>query len=105
MGQSDNLDRPSPGFDSVQEAIHDIAAGKFVVVLDDEDRENEGDLIIAAEKMTSSDVAFMVNHTSGLVCVGMEGRDLDRLNLPQMVDKNKSTDAMGTAFTVSVDLK
>jgi 3,4-dihydroxy 2-butanone 4-phosphate synthase/GTP cyclohydrolase II len=103
--QSDNLDRPSPGFDSVQDAIHDIAAGKFVVVLDDEDRENEGDLIIAAEKMTSSDVAFMVNHTSGLICVGMEARDLDRLNLPQMVDQKKSTDAMGTAFTVSVDLK
>ena len=75
----------------MQDAIHDIAAGKFVVVLDDEDRENEGDLIIAAEKMTSSDVAFMVNHTSGLICVGMEGKDLDRLELPQMVDKVRQT--------------
>ena len=52
-----------------------------MVVLDDEDRENEGDLIIAAEKMTDEDVAFMVNHTSGLICVGMDGKDLDRLEL------------------------
>ena len=74
-----------------------------MVVLDDEDRENEGDLIIAAEKMTDEDVAFMVNHTSGLICVGMDGKDLDRLELPPMVAKNQ--DAMGTAFTVSVDLK
>ena len=95
--------RPTPGFDSIQDAIHDIAKGKFVVVLDDEDRENEGDLIIAAEKMTDEDVAFMVNHTSGLICVGMDGKDLDRLELPPMVAKNQ--DAMGTAFTVSVDLK
>jgi len=97
------LFQPTPGFDTIQDAIHDIAKGKFVVVLDDEDRENEGDLIIAAEKMQASDAAFMVNHTSGLICVGMEGEDLDRLGLHQMVEKGN--DAMGTAFTVSVDLK
>ena len=60
-----------------------------MVVLDDEDRENEGDLIIPAEKVTAADVAFMVNHTSGLICVGMEGKDLDRLELPLMVDESK----------------
>ena len=103
--EEDKLFKPTPGFDSIQDAIHDMAKGKFVVVLDDEDRENEGDLIIAAEKMTHDDVAFMVNHTSGLICVGMEGKDLDRLDIPQMVDEKKSTDSMGTAFTVSVDLK
>ena len=74
------------------------------MVLDDEDRENEGDLIIAAEKMSADDVAFMVNHTSGLICVGMEGKDLERLEIPQMVDDGKANDSMGTAFTVSVDL-
>jgi len=104
--QVDNqLFRPTPGFDAIEDAIHDIARGEFVVVLDDEDRENEGDLIIAAEKCTSDKVAFMVNHTSGLICVGMEGATLDKLEIPPMVDERKSTDSMGTAFTVSVDLK
>jgi len=103
--EDSELFKPTPGFDSIQDAIHDIAKGKFVVVLDDEDRENEGDLIIAAEKMTSESCAFMVNHTSGLICVGMEGKDLDRLDIPPMVEDRNNSDSMGTAFTVSVDLK
>lgn len=80
-----HLDQPSEGFDSIQSALDDLAAGKFVVVLDDEDRENEGDLIIAADKMTTESMAFMVEYTSGVVCIAMEGSDLDRLRLPLMV--------------------
>ena len=93
----------TPGFASVRDALDEIAKGRFVVVLDDEDRENEGDLIIAAEKVTAEDMAFMVNHTSGLVCVGMTGENCDRLKLPQMVKGEANSDAMRTAFTVSVD--
>lgn len=92
------------GFASIPEALEDIACGKFVVVLDDEDRENEGDLIIAGDKMTTEATAFMVEHTSGLICTAMTGDDLDRLNLPLMVDSAENKEAMRTAFTISVDL-
>lgn len=95
----------APGFSSIPDALADIAAGKFVVVTDDADRENEGDLIMAAERMTPAAMAFMVEHTSGIVCVGMTGADLDRLQLPLMVPTPENEEAMTTAFTVSVDLK
>ncbi|AJC59805.1 bifunctional 3,4-dihydroxy-2-butanone-4-phosphate synthase/GTP cyclohydrolase II [Streptomyces sp. 769] len=87
--------------DPVERAIADIAAGRPVVVVDDENRENEGDLIVAAEKATPEIVAFMMSECRGLICAPMEGADLDRLDLPQMVERN--TESMGTAFTVSVD--
>lgn len=87
--------------DPVERAIADIAAGRPVVVVDDEDRENEGDLIIAAEKATPELVAFMMTECRGLICVPMEVPELDRLELPQMVEAN--TESMQTAFTVSVD--
>ncbi|AQU69722.1 bifunctional 3,4-dihydroxy-2-butanone-4-phosphate synthase/GTP cyclohydrolase II [Streptomyces niveus] len=87
--------------DPVERAIIDIAAGRPVVVVDDEDRENEGDLVIAAEKATPEIVAFMMSECRGLICAPMEGDELDRLELPQMVDHN--TESMRTAFTVSVD--
>ncbi|WP_329458819.1 bifunctional 3,4-dihydroxy-2-butanone-4-phosphate synthase/GTP cyclohydrolase II [Streptomyces sp. NBC_01497] len=87
--------------DPVEQAIADIAAGRPVVVVDDEDRENEGDLVIAAEKATPEIVAFMMSECRGLICAPMEGAELDRLELPQMVGQN--TEAMRTAFTVSVD--
>ncbi|KNE78828.1 MULTISPECIES: bifunctional 3,4-dihydroxy-2-butanone-4-phosphate synthase/GTP cyclohydrolase II [Streptomyces] len=87
--------------DPVERAIADIAAGRPVVVVDDEDRENEGDLIVAAEKATPEIVAFMMTECRGLICAPMEGDTLDRLELPQMVRDN--TESMGTAFTVSVD--
>ncbi|MFI6692627.1 bifunctional 3,4-dihydroxy-2-butanone-4-phosphate synthase/GTP cyclohydrolase II [Streptomyces sp. NPDC050433] len=87
--------------DPVERAIMDIAAGRPVVVVDDEDRENEGDLVIAAEKATPEIVAFMMSECRGLICAPMEGTELDRLELPQMVDHN--TESMRTAFTVSVD--
>jgi len=91
-------------FASVEEALQDVAMGKFVVVLDDEGRENEGDLIAAAGVATPEAMAFMVRHTSGLICVGMEGSDLDRLDLPLMVGDKDNKDNYTTAFTVSVDL-
>ena len=87
--------------DPVEQAIADIAAGRPVVVVDDEDRENEGDLVIAAEKATPEIIAFMMSECRGLICAPMEGDELDRLRLPQMVEDN--TESMKTAFTVSVD--
>ncbi|MER5443828.1 bifunctional 3,4-dihydroxy-2-butanone-4-phosphate synthase/GTP cyclohydrolase II [Streptomyces sp. NPDC002790] len=87
--------------DPVEMAIRDIAAGRPVVVVDDEDRENEGDLVVAAEKITPEIVAFMMSECRGLICAPMEGAELDRLELPQMVGNN--TESMQTAFTVSVD--
>ncbi|MFG2432231.1 bifunctional 3,4-dihydroxy-2-butanone-4-phosphate synthase/GTP cyclohydrolase II [Streptomyces sp. NPDC048590] len=87
--------------DPVEQAIRDIAAGRPVVVVDDEDRENEGDLVIAAEKATPEIVAFMMSECRGLICAPMENDELERLELPQMVSHN--TESMKTAFTVSVD--
>jgi 3,4-dihydroxy 2-butanone 4-phosphate synthase/GTP cyclohydrolase II len=87
--------------DTVEQAVADIAAGRPVVVVDDADRENEGDLVVAAEKITAQTVAFMMSECRGLICVPMEGPALDRLDLPQMVRDN--TESMRTAFTVSVD--
>src|ERR1700712_4473584 len=89
--------------DSVERAIKEIAAGKPVVVVDDEDRENEGDLIFAAEMVTPELVAFAMTFCRGLLCVPMEGAALDRLDLMQMVPDN--TESMKTAFTVSVDAR
>ncbi|MFJ3767722.1 bifunctional 3,4-dihydroxy-2-butanone-4-phosphate synthase/GTP cyclohydrolase II [Streptomyces sp. NPDC090082] len=87
--------------DPVEQAIRDIAAGRPVVVVDDEDRENEGDLVIAAEKATPEIIAFMMSECRGLICAPMEDEELERLELPQMVAHN--TESMRTAFTVSVD--
>jgi 3,4-dihydroxy 2-butanone 4-phosphate synthase/GTP cyclohydrolase II len=90
-------------FDSIERAVADIAAGKAVVVVDDEDRENEGDLIFAAEKATPELLAFMVRHTSGYVCVPLTGEVCDRLGLPPMYSTNQ--DKHGTAYTVTVDAR
>jgi 3,4-dihydroxy 2-butanone 4-phosphate synthase/GTP cyclohydrolase II len=92
------------GFDSIEDALHDLRQGKFVVVLDDEDRENEGDLIMNADKMTTEAMAFMVEYTSGVICISMEGADMDRLRLPLMVDSAANNESMYTAFTITIDL-
>ncbi|HVW68190.1 MAG TPA: 3,4-dihydroxy-2-butanone-4-phosphate synthase [Steroidobacteraceae bacterium] len=91
------------GLNSIDEILDDLRAGRMVVIMDDEDRENEGDLIMAAERATPEAVAFMIRHTSGIICVPMEEEGLLRLQLPQMVMAN--SDSYRTAFTVSVDLK
>src|SRR5437764_399732 len=80
-----------------------MAAGELVIVADDEDRENEGDLIMAAERATPEKLAFMIRHTSGIICQPMTGDRLDQLDLPQMVEQN--TESKRTAFTVSVDAR
>ncbi|MEV0601758.1 bifunctional 3,4-dihydroxy-2-butanone-4-phosphate synthase/GTP cyclohydrolase II [Streptomyces sp. NPDC050315] len=97
----DGPDAADLTLDPVERAIADIAAGRPVVVVDDESRENEGDLVLAAEKATPEIVAFMMSECRGLICAPMEGPELDRLELPQMVQNN--TESMQTAFTVSVD--
>jgi 3,4-dihydroxy 2-butanone 4-phosphate synthase / GTP cyclohydrolase II len=95
---------PTPGaLNSVDELLGELRAGRMVVIMDDEDRENEGDLIMAAEFATPETVAFMIRHTSGIICVPMEEERLARLELPQMVPTNNETHR--TAFTVSVDVR
>ncbi|MGY2023143.1 bifunctional 3,4-dihydroxy-2-butanone-4-phosphate synthase/GTP cyclohydrolase II [Nocardia gipuzkoensis] len=87
--------------DTVPAAVAAIASGAMALVVDDEDRENEGDLVLAAEKATAANIGFLVRHTSGVLCVPMAGSDLDRLELPPMTAVNQ--DPKGTAYTVSVD--
>lgn len=86
---------------SIELALNALKDGKFIVVADDQDRENEGDLILAAEKVTPQSIAFMVRHTSGIICLSMLEERLKELQLPQMVSDNKESNR--TAFTVSVD--
>jgi 3,4-dihydroxy 2-butanone 4-phosphate synthase/GTP cyclohydrolase II len=93
----------SPGLNSVEDIVADVKAGRMVLIMDDEDRENEGDLIMAAEFATPEAVAFMIRHTSGIICVPMEEDRLARLDLPQMVASN--SESHRTAFTVSVDAR
>src|SRR6266513_4934021 len=90
-------------FASVESAIAAIGRGEIVVVVDDEDRENEGDLIMAAEAATPENIAFFLKHTSGLICVPMTGERIDELDLPLMVAMN--TESQRTAFTISVDFR
>jgi 3,4-dihydroxy 2-butanone 4-phosphate synthase / GTP cyclohydrolase II len=87
----------------MEEIIEDIKAGKMVIVCDDEDRENEGDLTMAAELVTPEDINFMATHGRGLICLPMAEEILDRLEIPQMITHNSSR--MGTAFTVSIEAK
>ncbi|MDU2065962.1 MAG: bifunctional 3,4-dihydroxy-2-butanone-4-phosphate synthase/GTP cyclohydrolase II [Sporomusaceae bacterium] len=88
-------------FNTIEEAIEDIKQGKMIVVVDDEDRENEGDLLMAAEKVTPEAVNFMATHARGLICMPVDGARLDELEIHPMVENN--TDNHETAFTVSVD--
>ena len=88
---------------AIPDIIDAIRNGDMVVITDDENRENEGDLIVAAERLTTSQMAFMIRYTSGIICLPMEGQRLAELNLPQMVAQN--TDRRGTAFTHSIDAK
>jgi 3,4-dihydroxy 2-butanone 4-phosphate synthase / GTP cyclohydrolase II len=90
-------------FATIPDAIDEIARGRMVIVVDDADRENEGDLIVAAEKITPETIAFMVRYTSGVICMPVTGERLDELHIPLMVAAN--TDHQRTAFTVSVDAR
>ncbi|MBX4861173.1 3,4-dihydroxy-2-butanone-4-phosphate synthase [Rhizobium sophorae] len=86
---------------TIEDAISAIASGKMVVVVDDQNRENEGDIVVAADAVTPETIAFMMTHARGLVCIAMEGQRLDALDIPLMVPNN--TESHKTAFTVSVD--
>ncbi len=88
---------------TVDEAIDQIRAGKCVIVVDDEDRENEGDLIVAADKVTPDIINFMATHGRGLICMPLEGKRLDELQVPMMVQRNSTP--QGTAFAVSIEAK
>jgi len=88
---------------SIEQALEDIKAGKMVILVDDEDRENEGDLTIAAEKITPEIINFMARYGRGLICLSMTGEKLDSLNLPMMVKDN--TSPFNTGFTVSIEAK
>ncbi|WIX80960.1 3,4-dihydroxy-2-butanone-4-phosphate synthase [Amycolatopsis carbonis] len=93
--------RPSSGLNTVAAALLDLRSGRPVIVVDDEDREIEGDLIMAAQHATPQALAFYLRHTSGLICAPMTPEIADRLQLPPMVQVNE--DPAGTAYTVSVD--
>ncbi len=94
---------PKPPFTTVDDAIKLIAQGRMVIVVDDEDRENEGDLTMAADSVSAEDIAFIRRYASGVVCVPMVTERLEQLDLPQMVERNEAR--LGTAFTVSVDAR
>ena len=98
----DENSESTSAFCSVPEAIAAIARGKPIVVVDDEDRENEGDLIIASEAATPEALAFFVRYTSGVICVSLTGERLDELQIPLMVRDN-NTESQRTAFTYTVD--
>ncbi|TKY60245.1 Bifunctional riboflavin biosynthesis protein RIBA 1 [Spatholobus suberectus] len=97
-----DLDCPTQGFSSIPEAIEDIRQGKLVIVVDDEDRENEGDLIMAASMVTPKAIAFIVKYGTGIVCVSMKEDDLERLQLPLMVTQKNNGEKLCTAFTVTL---
>lgn len=100
-----NPDTTPLRLDPVEEAIAAIARGEIVVVADDEDRENEGDLIMAADAATEASITFFVRHTSGVICVALSGERCSDLRLPLMVPPIANNEAQGTAFTVTVDLR
>jgi len=93
----------STDFSTIQEAIEDIRADRFLIIVDDEDRENEGDLALAAEKVTADAINFMASHGRGLICLPIIGQRLDELQIPLMVQQN--TSKFSTAFTVSIEAK
>jgi 3,4-dihydroxy 2-butanone 4-phosphate synthase/GTP cyclohydrolase II len=91
-------------FDTIDDAVEAIARGRIVVVTDDEHRENEGDLIMAADAATAESIAFFVRHTSGVICAALPGDRCDDLDLPLMVPPAANDDPFRTAFTITVDL-
>ncbi|MBM4405764.1 MAG: bifunctional 3,4-dihydroxy-2-butanone-4-phosphate synthase/GTP cyclohydrolase II [Chloroflexi bacterium] len=90
---------------TIEEAVRDLRAGKFLILVDDEDRENEGDLAIAAEMVTPEAIAFMAKHARGLICIPMTRQRLDDLQIPMMVHDQDNSSQFGTAFTVSVEAR
>src|SRR2546423_2141961 len=92
-------------FATIEEAIVEIQEGRLIIIVDDEDRENEGDLMVAAEKVTPEAINFMAKHGHGLICLSMTGQRLDELNIPLMVSDHSNTSQYGTTFCVSIETK
>src|SRR5256885_2956221 len=92
-------------FATIEEAIAEIQEGRIIIIVDDEDRENEGDLMIAAEKVTPEAINFMATHGRGLICLAMTGQRLEELQIPLMVSDHSNTSPYGTAFCVSIEAR
>src|SRR5499427_5718218 len=92
-------------FATIEDALQDVLDGQMVIIVDDEDRENEGDLMVAAEKVTPDAINFMATHGRGLVCLAMTGQRLDDLQIPLMVSDHSNTSPYGTAFCVSIEAR
>src|SRR5215831_18963393 len=92
-------------FATIEEAINEIQEGRLVIIVDDEDRENEGDLMIAAEKVTPDAINFMATYGRGLICLPMTGQRLDELHIPLMVSDHSNTSSYGTAFCVTIEAR
>jgi 3,4-dihydroxy 2-butanone 4-phosphate synthase/GTP cyclohydrolase II len=90
---------------SIPAAIAEIKAGRMIVLVDDEDRENEGDLCMAADAVTPEAINFMAMHGRGLICLPMQGDQLERLRLAMMVPDNENSSGFGTAFTISIEAR
>lgn len=93
----------NPKFQSIQEILADFKQGRMVILVDDEDRENEGDIIIAADFIAPEAINFMSKHARGLICLALHPDQIDRLQLPQMVSEDKNSSPNKTAFTVSIE--
>jgi 3,4-dihydroxy-2-butanone 4-phosphate synthase len=92
-------------FEKIEQAIKELQRGDFIILIDDENRENEGDLVIAAEKVTPSKINYLIKNGRGLVCIPMLGERLDQLKLPLMITDSNNTENTKCAFTISVDAK
>ena len=104
-GHAGHDPRPESVLSTIEEAIEDIRAGRMVILVDDEDRENEGDLCMAAEAVTPEAVNFMATHGRGLICMPMEERLLEKLELPLMVPDHENSTGFGTGFTISIEAR
>jgi len=97
--------RPGPGLSTISEALADIAAGKMIILIDDEDRENEGDLCMAADKVTPEAINFMAKFGRGLICLPLDEARMERLRLNKMVPDYENTASFGTAFMISIEAR
>src|SRR5207249_3054383 len=101
--EEDDVTRRKSAIATIEDAIEEFRNGRFVIIIDDEDRENEGDLTLPAQFITPDAINFMARYGRGLICIAMEGERLERLRIPAMTDRNES--AFNTAFTVSVEAR
>lgn len=103
QASTSNANGDAPKFDTIDAAIEDVKNGKFVIVLDDENRENEGDLIVAADAISTEQMAWFIKHTSGFICISLHPELLEQLQIPMMVPVN--TEKNKTAYTITLDYR